>query len=158
MKKLYITIVLVCIWCSNGLSQTPIAKLPVLKALMSNTSDTTYIINFWATWCAPCVKELPELKKIDVYCENKNCKVILISLDFAKDIEKVSAFVTKNSLRNVTLLDETKYHQWIDLVDPSWGGAIPATLLIKNDKNFRKFYEKSITFDEIQSQIKPYIK
>jgi thiol-disulfide isomerase/thioredoxin len=51
-------------------------------------NDTTYIVNFWATWCKPCVQELPAFDSLLTITKNSRTKIILVSLDFKEDIEK----------------------------------------------------------------------
>ena len=126
--------------------------------ILTNNSDTTYLINFWATWCAPCVKELPYFEDIQKASAGKPLKVILVSLDFEKQIEsRLIPFLNKNDIRSeVVLLLDKKESQWIDRVDPRWSGAIPITIVYKNDK--RDFYEKSChSTEELKEILKPYL-
>jgi thiol-disulfide isomerase/thioredoxin len=109
------------------------------EVLIPKDSDTTYIINFWATWCIPCIKELPYFEELQTKNKNEKIKVILVSLDFT--MEQVEKYIEKKKLLNeVVLLSDSKTNDWIDKVDPSWSGAIPITLFIKGKR--RVFYEK----------------
>ncbi|MFT4534422.1 MAG: thiol-disulfide isomerase/thioredoxin [Saprospiraceae bacterium] len=111
--------------------------------LLTNLSpDTTYVINFWATWCRPCIKELPYFEELNALYEGQAFKQILVSLDDPKKLEsKVIPFLKKNKIEsNVVLLADGKANSWIDKVESSWSGAIPITLILRgNEKNF---YEK----------------
>jgi thiol-disulfide isomerase/thioredoxin len=136
-----------------------VIKLPELRQKYLRDNDTLYIINFWATWCRPCVEELPGFQKLNESYKDKKIKMILVSLDFKKELNKLETFIiTKKIKPEVVLLDETNYNSWIDQIDPSWGGAIPATLFVNNKENIRLFHEKSITFDELEAIVKPNIK
>lgn len=110
-------------------------------ALQRADGDTTYVVNFWATWCAPCVKELPYFEELRAKYEGKPFKQILVTLDFKKQIDsRVIPFLAeKNIMSEVVLLADGKANSWIDRVDPSWTGAIPITVIYKGDK--RAFYE-----------------
>ena len=110
--------------------------------LKPSNNDTTYIVNFWATWCVPCVKELPFFEEINTKYANKKVKICLVSLDFPKDIEtRLIPFLAKKNINNkVVLLADGKTNVWIDKVDPSWSGAIPITLFLKGKQ--KHFYEK----------------
>jgi thiol-disulfide isomerase/thioredoxin len=97
------------------------------------------LVNFWATWCKPCVEELPlfsQLKK-----EKEELSILFVSLDFPDQVDtKLKAFLKKNSLPGeVVVLDDPNANAWINSVHPSWSGAIPATLFI-GDK-YRLFHE-----------------
>lgn len=119
------------------------------EPLLHQQNDTTYVINFWATWCKPCVAELPYFLELEKKYQNQKFKLILVSLDFEKQLEtKLKPFLVKNDIQSeVALLLDTKESQWIDKVDPSWSGAIPITLIYKNEK--RAFYEE--TFHDVES-------
>lgn len=131
-------------------AQSEIVSFSYIEKVLKNTSDTTFIINFWATWCGPCVKELPEFHKMNDSIGVKKIKIILVSLDFKNSIKKLNSFVVKNNIKEkVVLLDDPKYNTWIDKVDQNWGGAIPATLIINNATKYRNFSESSVTFEQL---------
>lgn len=124
------------------------------KEYLSITNDTTYIINFWATWCKPCVKELPAFERIGEAYVDKHVKVVLVSLDFPENIEtRVLPFIEKNGLKSeVILLDDPDANAWIPKVDSEWSGAIPATIIL--NKKMKSFYERSFSFEELEKELK----
>ena len=72
-----------------------------LKPMLERQDGKTYVINFWATWCAPCVKELPAFEKLNKEYAAKNVEVILVSLDFPKQVEKrLLPFINKKNLQS----------------------------------------------------------
>lgn len=116
--------------------------------------DSTYVINFWATWCGPCVKELPYFEQLNKKYSNSAFKQILVSLDAPKKLaSKVIPFIQKNKIESeVVLLADGKYNNWIDRVDPSWSGAIPITLIIKGEQ--RLFYEQEFhSLQELETEL-----
>lgn len=115
--------------------------------------DTLYVINFWATWCKPCVQELPSFDSLHVLSKNKTVKVILVSLDFSEDTEKkVKPFLLKQGIRaECILLDEVNGNNFISKISSEWTGAIPATLFKKGDQ--QKFVEKKMNLKEIEKQL-----
>lgn len=129
-----------------------------LKPLLEMKDENTYIINFWATWCGPCVKELPDFEEINSKYASKNVKVLLVSLDFPGQKEKkLIPFLTKRGIQSkVVLLDDVNQDIWIKAIDSSWSGAIPATLIY--NKNKRKFYEKSFDFETLETALKTFLK
>tara|TARA_B100001167_G_C16720607_1_gene281011 strand:+ start:103 stop:699 length:597 start_codon:yes stop_codon:yes gene_type:complete len=115
--------------------------------------ETTYVINFWATWCKPCIEEMPAFEALREHYEDKNVKVILVSLDLPKLLEKqVVPFVEKKGLQSeVILLDDPDANTWIPKVAEEWSGAIPATLIIKGEQ--RQFYEQSFTYETLEKAV-----
>ena len=120
-----------------------------------NTIDTTYLVNFWATWCKPCVAELPDFNKIDSVYKTQKIKVILVSLDFKEDIKlKLKPFIAKRKFKaEIIVLDEVSGNDFINKVSESWSGAIPATLITKNNNQISEFYEKKLSYEFIVERL-----
>lgn len=130
-----------------------VVQFDALEELMSRNNDKIEVINFWATWCKPCVAEMPYIQSLAQ--NNDNVHVTMVSLDFAEGFDnKVIPFVKEKALiTDVILLDNLDYNSWIDKVDPSWSGAIPATLIINHQNGKRKFVEKELEEGEIERLI-----
>ena len=128
------------------------------EEILSRDNDTTYVVNFWATWCAPCVKELPYFEKMNSSLASDKLKVVLVSLDFEKHIDsRLIPFLNERKIESeVVLLLDKKESQWIDRVDPEWSGAIPITVVYNNEK--RGFYERVFHSEkELKDLIYEYI-
>ena len=117
------------------------------------SSDDTYVINFWATWCSPCVKELPYFESVNKEYADKNVKVILVSLDFPSQIEsRLKPYIRKNNIKsNVILLNDSKMNKWVPRVSEKWDGGIPATLIV-NSSNYN-FYPNPFEKEELVAEI-----
>lgn len=137
-----------------------VIKYPDLAKLISAPSEKNKVINFWATWCRPCIKELPQFLELYEKYNDENLELSLVSFDFVEDLEnKLKPFVAKKNIEaKVYLLDETDYNAFIDKVDPSWSGAIPATLMIAKGNSRRKFIEKEFSEDELEKVYLNFIK
>jgi thiol-disulfide isomerase/thioredoxin len=111
------------------------------------------VVNFWATWCAPCIKELPYYEEVNADYQ-RSVEVLLVSLDFSDELDrKVIPFLEKRKIKsNVVIMANEKYNEWIDKVDSSWTGAIPATLFITDDGSHH-FYEREFEREELFSLI-----
>lgn len=127
------------------------------EKFLQKKDDKIYVVNFWATWCAPCIKELPYFEKLNTEYANENVEILLVSLDFPHLYEsKVKPFIKDNNLKSkVIALDDADMNTWIPKVDATWSGSIPATVIYKNEE--RKFFEKSFTFEELETEVKLFL-
>ena len=143
---------LICTILGKSQAVSHVYKINQLLARINN-SDTTYIINFWATWCKPCVKELPSFDSLYLNSNKRNLKILLVSLDFKEDIEKkLDPFLLKNKIKQeCVVLDEINGNDFINKVDEKWTGAVPATLIKLNNK--RVFIEKSISLKSLNTSL-----
>jgi thiol-disulfide isomerase/thioredoxin len=134
-------------------SDIQVMNFSQLEPLLHQSGDTVHVINFWATWCVPCRKELPEFEKLYTQYTGSAIKVLLVSLDFPKQIESsLIPFLQKNNITApVLLLDDPNSNAWIDKVDPAWSGALPATLIYKDQS--RVFFEQELNYDSLVQSI-----
>ncbi len=135
---------------SQGISG--VYKIDDLMKRMSN-HDSTYVVNFWATWCKPCVEELPAFDSLTKDFASTKNKVILVCLDFKEDMDKkVIPFLKSKKVQSTcVLLDEVNGNNFINQIYPDWSGAIPATLIVS--KKNRLFLEKKISLLELRLQL-----
>lgn len=106
-------------------------------------NDTVYVVNFWATWCGPCVKELPHFRALSNEMQDKPIKFILMSLDAQNNLTQVNAFLAKKKINIEThLFAAGDPNIWINQLEPSWQGSIPATFLYQNGRklSFKETY------------------
>lgn len=121
-------------------------------------NDTVYLVNFWATWCAPCLAELPVIKAVEEKYSDQKFKVLLVSLDQLSQLKtRLIPFVRSNKITaEVILLDDPNQNRWIDKVDEEWSGEIPYTVIY--GKDFRDSYTQSFNFTTLDSIVKRKIK
>ncbi|WP_339632377.1 TlpA disulfide reductase family protein [Bizionia echini] len=129
-----------------------------LKPFLNRRDDTVYVVNFWATWCAPCVKELPAFEKLRENYKSEKVEVLLVSLDFPRQYEtKLKPFIKEQQLQSeILVLNDVDANSWIPQINPNWSGAIPATLIYNKDK--RMFYEQTFTYNELQTELNKFLK
>ncbi len=129
------------------------------QPVLERNDDTTYVINFWATWCGPCIKELPYFEQIHQELKDDPVKVVLVSLDFKNQIEsRLIPFIEENKLQSALIyLDAPNPNDWIDQVDPNWSGALPGTLIYRRDS--RRFFERTFeSYDDLITIVKTFYK
>ena len=127
------------------------------KKFLDLQDDKVHVINFWATWCAPCVKELPFFEKLNAEYKDKGVEVMLVSLDFPHLYDKkLKPFIRdKKLISKVIALDDPDMNSWIPKVDDNWSGSIPASVIYKNNES--QFYEQSFTYEELENEVKQFL-
>lgn len=159
MSKILITLLILIstIACSNTKSNDDKYVLKAvqyeeLESIVNMEDNILYVVNFWATWCKPCVDEMPDFMEVnELYKKNDKFKMILVSLDDVDVLNKdVANFIEKYHIKaDVYLLDDIKrMNMWIPATDPSWSGAIPATVFIRNGEKLH-FHEGQLHKDEL---------
>jgi thiol-disulfide isomerase/thioredoxin len=129
-----------------------------IEPIFSIPNDTTYVINFWATSCPPCIKEMPHFTHLEKSYENEKMRLLLVSLDMKRDAEsRVTPFIEKHKITpEVVLLADQNYSAWTEKIDSSWYGALPATLIRKNGKS--KFFMGAFdTYEDLANEVRPFI-
>ena len=129
-----------------------------IEPYLNRTDDKIYVVNFWATWCAPCIKELPHFEALNANYKGENVEVILVSLDFPHQFEtKLKPYIKEHDLKSkILVLDDVDMNTWIPKVDENWDGAIPVTIIYNKDK--RKFYDQTFTYDVLENELKQFLK
>lgn len=129
-----------------------IVDYATLESRWSSNSDTTYVINYWATWCGPCVAELPDFIEANEAYKDGPFKMILVSLDFPNQLERrVAPFVEKNRISPEVVLLDDNANIWINRVNEEWDGNIPVTQFIKGE--YYQFHEGQMSHKELLTQI-----
>ncbi len=169
MKKIIIGC---CVLMASACSQTTKKTMPQTQQIALSTdykkvfekfetsNDTLYVVNFWATWCQPCVEELPDFMKInEAYKTSKKFKMILVSLDRSADFEtKVKDYINKNNIKPdmYVLSDNKRMNEWIPAINKSWSGAIPATAIYRNSQQLF-FTEGKVSYEDLKHTINKFM-
>ncbi len=142
---------------SNVFSQNEIkvVKIEELKKVYNKPNDTTYIINFFATWCGPCMVEMPILNKFYEEHKNTNAQLIFVSLDNAGALKKLPTKLKKIGVQApVYLLNESSDFSWLPYIDNRWQGSIPATMVVNSKKNIKAFFETPLEKGQLEFYLK----
>lgn len=130
-------------------------SLAELQELIRKDDGKTRIINFWATWCRPCVAEMPHFDQVGKAYQDQDLEVIFVSLDFPDNLEtRVAPFVERKKIfSKVVLLNEDDAASWMPAIDPGWQGNIPATLIVNPKRGVREFHAKELSREELEELV-----
>jgi thiol-disulfide isomerase/thioredoxin len=122
-------------------------------------SDSALVVNFWATFCGPCIEEIPYFQSIAAKYQDQKVKLLLVSLDFKEYYpQKIAAFAKRFGFTaEIVWLDEEKPDDFCPKIDSTWSGAMPATLFVNKEKQQRFFVEAQLKPDQVESAIKKLI-
>jgi thiol-disulfide isomerase/thioredoxin len=159
-RSRFLQFVLLCLLSGPALAQTYTVydSFPQLEARIQQAGNTTLVINFWATWCAPCVAELPHFETLRKNYHDNNVEVLLVSLDFKSQLKKrFIPFLEKNNLLSeVILFADQDANAWIPRIHEAWDGAIPATLVVRGKtKSF--FHGKFDSYEDLENFVSPFV-
>lgn len=156
-SSLFVSLVLLCSLFASG-QQIRSVKATELEKFIADAKGPV-IINMWATWCKPCIEELPyfleEVNKHNKSIPKDSITLLLVSLDFKESYpEGIKKFAEKRKVNaSIVWLDETNADYFCPKVDKQWSGAIPATLFVNNDKGYRKFIEEQLSHKQLKEEI-----
>ncbi len=160
LKQIGITLLISFFGLSVTYSQeVKVIDVAELETILNEPSNQLRVINFWATWCKPCIAELPYFENAREAYKDKGVQFLLISVDFADILEtKVKKFAQKKNLQSqLFLLDELDANKWVDKVSTKWQGDIPATLVINHAKGIREFHAKEFNQETLNALIEKHI-
>jgi len=156
MKMIIIIIITLCSLMPSTCFAQQIRKVKIgeLQKIIAETKNPL-IVNFWATWCKPCIEELPYF--LEEYNNHKkdSLKLLLVSMDFKDEFQqKVKAFAGKRKITApIVWLDETNADLFCPKIDSSWSGAIPASVFINPKTGYKKFYEDQLSHEQLKKEI-----
>lgn len=134
-------------------------KMDDVVRSFSKNNDTVYVVNFWATFCKPCIAELPDFIRIAKQYEKQKVKLLLVSLDLPTYYPaRIADFAKKNNYNvPIVWLNETNADHFCPMIDKSWSGSIPSTIVVNNKTGYRKFTEGEMNAAEFEKMIKEAI-
>jgi thiol-disulfide isomerase/thioredoxin len=149
-------IVMIAIMNSDSQVLKDLNSTSQLDSLIHQYRGKVLIINFWATWCEPCVHEFPSLVKLYRNYEDNNLALIFISLDQPDDaVKDVIPFLRKNGVDFITYINRIKKQDdLINKIDSTWDGAIPATYIYNREGIITSAFIGERTYADFEEGIK----
>lgn len=159
VKKLLFLVIIFAFTTTLQSQSIPKWKMADVVKSYTKSNDTVYVVNFWATFCKPCIEEIPDFIKIVEKYKTQKVKLLLVSLDLPTFYPaRIAAFAKKNNYNtNIVWLNETNADIFCPMIDKKWSGAIPSTIIVNNKTGYRKFTEDQIKPADFEASIKAAI-
>lgn len=134
----------------------PLSNADDLKAVFDGTKGKVVLLNFWATWCKPCVKEFPDLLKLQKEYKDMGFELIFISLDVPEELDtKLKPFLKKQGVEFTTYYSTFKKPEdLMDIVDKNWQGAIPSSYIYDKEGNLSKSILGGQSYEKFEIDIR----
>jgi thiol-disulfide isomerase/thioredoxin len=134
----------------------PVTASDVLAEVRAERGSVV-LVNVWATWCVPCREEFPDLLRLQRELAGRGLRLLLVSADLASQRPQVEEFLRGAGVGFRTFLKAQPDEKFIDGLDASWSGALPATILFDRSGRKAGFWEGGSTYSEILARVKPLL-
>ena len=153
MKTLLVVVFLFFAALVNA-QQVKSVKITDLENIIKE-SKTPLIVNFWATFCVPCLQEIPYFQEITGQYKAKDVSIVFVSLDMKEAYPvKVNEMAKKlNLVYPVVWLNETNADYFCPKIDTSWTGGMPSSLFVNNATRYHKFFEEPLSKERLEKEI-----
>ena len=128
----------------------------LLKIIRDSKSELT-LLNFWATWCKPCLDEFPDIVTLSREYKSDDLSVIFVSADFENNLPAVRQFINKQQLTYVTYYKSESDNIFINALNPEWSGALPATFIYDATGRLLDFWVGKRTLEELKKVVGKYL-
>jgi thiol-disulfide isomerase/thioredoxin len=138
----------------------PVKKVKVteVEEYVKN-SDHPIVLNCWATWCAPCIEEIPYFMETVKKYSDQKVELLLVSLDFATSYpNKIQELIKKKKFDATFFwLNETNADYFCPKIDPKWDGTLPSTLFVNPKTGYRQFFGRPMTDRQVELEVKKLV-
>jgi thiol-disulfide isomerase/thioredoxin len=123
--------------------------------LLEQHKGQVVLVNFWATWCAPCRKEMPLLVEMEKKLRAKGLRMVTVSADEVEDKAQALEFLTEHSVAAPVYLKNVEDDDaFIESISPDWSGALPALFLYGRDGKLAKSWVGETEMAELEAAIR----
>ncbi len=129
---------------------------PELMSEIRRSSEPLIVVNVWATWCGPCVRELPMLFDVEKRFQGK-VRFIFVSADFASQRADAAKLLEDKGAKLPCYFKHGKDQAFIEALHPDWNGTLPATFVFDREGRRLRFWQGAISEDVLVHGLQPLL-
>ena len=153
MKLLLPTLVLLAAGLAPAADLQPLDEAGYQR-LLASSKGKVLVVNFWATWCAPCRKEMPELVALAEKYRAKGLKFVTVAIDEASDAATAADFVARNRVPQPAYIKGFRNDEkFISMVDPGWSGGLPFTVVYDRSGRKARVFPGEVNIRELEEAV-----
>lgn len=140
----YIILLLLVLPARNGQAQQAVVEevtIGQFQQILQESDAALTVVNFWATWCAPCIEEFPYFIQLGKDLADQQVAVFFVSMDFEDEKPAVEAFLAEQGYSDLSYLRVGKDHEFITTIHDEWTGVLPATFLYRQNGSLADFWQ-----------------
>jgi thiol-disulfide isomerase/thioredoxin len=124
------------------------------QRLLASSKGKVLVVNFWATWCAPCRKEMPELVALTSRYRSRGLQFVTIAIDEESDAAKAAEFVAKTKVPQPAYIKRFQNDEkFISMVDSRWSGGLPFTVVYDRAGKKVRVFPGEVDLKELEQVI-----
>lgn len=130
-----------------------------LASVIEGHRGNVLVVNFWATWCGPCREEFPYLVRLHRDFGGRGVRVVSISMDEPEDVQAAVSFLEAQGADFPSFIrDFENFSAFVDLVDPDWPGALPATFVFNAEGKLTQRFLGAVSWDQLEDAVTPLLR
>lgn len=160
MKKLLPLLLIIIFGCDkSGLKLKTVDASDINNQINKHKGSEAVLINFWATYCAPCIEEFPMIVDLSEKYKEKGMQVYFVSADWLDREKEVMAFLIEKNVKGLSFIkEEGNDNNFINEISREWSGALPFTIVYDKSGNLSDYWEMKKNKDRFESAIIKAIK
>jgi len=155
MKKIFPILLIIIFGCDkDNFKLKTVDASDINKQVESHQGNKAVLINFWATYCAPCIEEFPMIVDLSKQYKDKDLKVYFVSADWLDREDEVINFLKEAGVEGLSFIkEEGNDNNFINAISREWSGALPFTIVYNKNGDLSDYWEMKKNKDRFESAI-----